>query len=423
MTALCESAPRAIAVLLGLICSTLATRFADAETLVLRGTLYTEPGTVIRDGVLLISEGKIRAVGAEAAVRVPAGAVESDCNGGFILAGFHNSHVHFTGPQFANAHQRPASELTRANTDMLLRFGFTTATDAASELPNTLALRARIDSGEIGGPRILTAGLPLYPPQGLPFYLRENLPPAVLEQLPQPVTAQAALAVIRRNLNAGADATKLFVATPQRDQPVKRMPLEIAVAAAQETHQRGKLVLAHPTDLGGLRAAVQAGVDIVMHTTFGEASSWPEALVQQMIAKRVAVVPTLQLWPYELGEAAQQPGRKAILDATLAQLAGFAKAGGEVLFGTDVGYMSDFDPTVEYQLMAKAGLGTAQILAALTTAPSARWNESARRGRLANGMDADIVVLEEDPAKDVRNFAQVGCTLRGGKTLFSKPRF
>ena len=73
--------------------------------------------------------------------------------------------------------------------------------------------------------------------------------------------------------------------------------------------------------------------------------------------------------------------------------------------------------------MAKAGLTAPQILAALTTAPSSRWNESARRGRLATGLDADIVVLDEDPTKDVRNFAQVGCTLRGGKTLFSRPRF
>ena len=38
------------------------------------------------------------------------------------------------------------------------------------------------------------------------------------------------------------------------------------------------------------------------------------------------------------------------------QLGIFAEAGGEVLFGTDLGYMTDYDPTEEYTRMAEAGL-------------------------------------------------------------------
>ncbi len=97
----------------------------------------------------------------------------------------------------------------------------------------------------------------------------------------------------------------------------------------------------------------------------------------------------------------------------------FSAAGGRVLFGTDVGYMPHYDTTEEYELMAEAGLTPAQILASLTTAPAARWKEQDRRGRVAPGMDADLVVLEADPAADVRNFAKVRCTFRNGEPIYT----
>ena len=36
------------------------------------------------------------------------------------------------------------------------------------------------------------------------------------------------------------------------------------------------------------------------------------------------------------------------------------------------------------------------------------------------GMDADIVVLDGDPAQSVRHFANVKCALRGGRVIFSR---
>ena len=41
----------------------------------------------------------------------------------------------------------------------------------------------------------------------------------------------------------------------------------------------------------------------------------------------------------------------------------YFKLGGQILFGTDVGYLSDFDPTREYELMGEAGLGWRETLA------------------------------------------------------------
>jgi imidazolonepropionase-like amidohydrolase len=102
-------------------------------------------------------------------------------------------------------------------------------------------------------------------------------------------------------------------------------------------------------------------------------------------------------------------------------LRAFAGTGGRVLFGTDLGYIDDYDTTEEFELMARAGMEFREILASLTTAPVARLGESRHQGRVAPGLDADLVLLEGDPAKDVRAFAHVKYTLRAGKIIFQRP--
>jgi imidazolonepropionase-like amidohydrolase len=381
--------------------------------------IYSAPDAgPIDNGVVSIRGGKIVAVNLQSGADLSA-PVNSRCNGGVITAGFQNSHVHFTESKWNDAATQPAPDLSRNLALMLTRYGFTTVVDTASALENTVALRTRIDRGEVTGPRILTAGWALYPPDGIPFYLRD-LPPEVLRQLPQPATPEEAVTVVRRNLTGGADVTKLFVLTPQRDGPAKAMPLEIARAAVQETHKRNRLVLAHPTDIPGIRTALSAGVDVIVHTTLGNArTEWEPALIEQMITHDMAVVPTLKLWGYELKKA-RVPDKVLSLAVgdTIEQLRVFSEAGGQVLFGTDVGYMTEYDPTDEYVLMQRAGLTAAQILTSLTTAPAARWKEEGRRGRVAPGLDADLVVLNADPVSDVRNFANIRCVYRDGRQIY-----
>lgn len=375
----------------------------------------------VLDAVVLGRGAKILAVGPKASLSMPADARELACPaGGVITAGFQNSHVHFTGPQFDGAERLAPAALEGALREMLTRHGVTTAIDTSSYLANTLAVRARIASGAVAGPRILTVGTGLYPPDGIPFYL-SFLPQQVRDALPQPATPEAATQVVAANIAGGADGTKLFIATPQANRSVKHMPAAVARAAADETHRQGKLVMAHPTDVDGLRDSLAAGVDVLLHTTLGVVEPWPEAMVAQLVARKTALVPTLKLWPYELAKAGlPEAAQQRLIDATLAQLKQYADAGGQVLFGTDVGYMTDFDPADEYALMAKAGLTPMQILASLTTAPAQRWNEAGRRGRVAAGQDADLVVLEGDPATDARQFGKVRCTIRGGALIYRR---
>lgn len=393
---------------------------SDEFLLISADKIYTAPDAQpLLNGSVLVSNGRITSVADERSrIAIPAGTHTSDCRG-VVVAGFQNSHVHFMGPGFDGAATKPAAELEQSVESMLTRYGVTTAFDTGSDVANTVAIRARIEKGELRGPRILTAGWPIYPVDGIPFYLRD-LPKSLLDQLQQPKTVAEARADVRENLGHGADGTKLFVVTTPQLGTSREMLPQIARAAVKETHARGKLVLVHPTSIAGIRIAMKAGVDVIVHTTLGEQQPWDAALTREMVAKKISIIPTIKLWPYELAkQQVPQPVVDRLVAATLEELRAFKAAGGQILFGTDVGYMHEFDPTDEYVWMSKAGLTPMDILASLTTAPADRWKESKERGRVVPGMAADLVVLAADPADDVKNFANVRCVFRAGRLVYA----
>lgn len=393
---------------------------AGAESFALDAMkIYTAPDVApLEDGLIIVRDGKVAAVGTREQVKVPAGTPNSECSGGIVTAGFQNSHVHFIGDGFFGAKNKPANALTGEIERMLTRYGYTTVVDTSSEPENTQLLRRRIESGEIRGPRIFTVGAGVFPPAGLPIYIA-HLPRRFLDSQLTPDSPDAARKLVRKNIEQGADATKLFVATPQADHSVKRISLEIARAAAEVTHERNKLVMVHPTDTEGVRLALAAKADVLVHTTLGEETPWPQEVLRQVLADEVAIAPTLKLLGYEL-QKQEVPEHIAsrLIAMTIEHFKPFVSAGGTVIFGTDVGYMTDYDPTEEYVLMQQAGMTPMHILASLTIAPARVWNELKRRGRIEVGMDADLVVLRSDPAVDVRRFADVRCSIRGGELIY-----
>src|SRR5258708_27033053 len=108
-----------------------------------------------------------------------------------------------------------------------------------------------------------------------------------------------------------------------------------------------------------------------------------------------------------------------LVNDAVGQLKGFSDNGGPVLFGTDVGFTTIYDTTLEYELMHRA-LSERQVLASLTTSP-ATYFKAAKKGKVEEGFDADIVVLEGDPLADVRNLAKVAYTIRAGQIIYQKP--
>lgn len=394
---------------------------ADTEVVAFVGAkVYTSPtDPPISNGTVVIRGEKIQAIGKTGTLSIPLDAKQIDCKGAVITAAFQNSHVHFTEPKWNDAEKQPAEKLARQLFVMFVRYGFTTVVDLGSFLENTVALRKRIESGEVTGPKILTAGGGLFPPNGAPFYVLQSLPPEVLKMLPQPATPDEAVQVVKAEIAGGADVIKLFTGSLVGPDQVKLMPELIAAAAVSEAHAHDRLVFSHPSNIEGAQVAIDAHVDVLAHTT-SVRGIWSEQMIAQMKRQHVSLVPTLKLWKYEAAKADASPEDQLQFQSRAAKnLTAYANAGGQILFGTDVGYMTDYDPAEEFAAMARAGLTPMQILASLTTAPAERFGESDKRGRISSGMQADLVVLSADPATDATNFAKVRYTVRGGRIVYS----
>ena len=104
----------------------------------------------------------------------------------------------------------------------------------------------------------------------------------------------------------------------------------------------------------------------------------------------------------------------------VAELHAYSQENGDILFGTDIGYTDHFDTALEFTLMSRAGMNFQQILASLSTNPSRKFRYSDRTGRIAKGMEADLVVLRADPARDATAFSKVRYTIRSGKVIYSE---
>lgn len=392
---------------------------ANAADLALtHARIYAAPNAApIADGTILIHDGRIAAVAKQGAAHVPRDAERVDLYGGTVMAGFWNSHVHLMTPPLLNAAKHSDAQLTQELTQMLTRWGFTTVFDIASMLTNTNEIRRRIAAGRVIGPTILTVGDPFFPKGGTPIYVRQfmqdnGFPDEEIQNLPE------AVARAHRQIHEGADGVKLFAGAIVGGKiGVLPMPLDQARALVEAAHAEGKPVFAHPSNLAGLTVSMDSGVDILAHTT-PMSGPWPPDLTARILAHHMALIPTLTLFEAEAKKGGEPAAElKRDLDTAVQQVSAYSNAGGQILFGTDVGYIDVYDTTEEYRQLARA-LDWRQILRALTVAPAERFGYAAHKGRLAPGMDADLVVLDGDPSKDVTAFARVRLTVRAGQAIY-----
>ena len=377
--------------------------------------IYTSPTAApIEDGTVLIHNGRISAVGPRDKIKVPASWPVIDCKDLTLTAAFWNCHVHFIEPKWQDADLMPAARFNRQMEQMITSHGFVYVYDLAEfSIGNVLRIRNRIKKGDVDGPTIYTTGVPLVPQNGSPFYIAPL-------KLPEAADPQQAIAHVRQQIDSGADGIKIWTGSPTGNHVVY-MSDDIVRQITETAHRFGKPVFAHPTDTRGVIIAMNDGVDILAHTSPDDGRLWSFDTIQQMIAAHLALIPTLKLWKDELKKSGTTDWAHHPLVLTAQQqLHDFYRAGGTVLFGTDVGYLTDYATTDEYILLAGAGLNFNQILAMLTTTPAQRFGQSRHTGRIAVGLDADIVLLAGDPAADIQYLDKVTYTIRQGKIIYNK---
>ncbi len=244
-------------------------------------------------------------------------------------------------------------------------------------------------------------------------------------KIPTISTPGEAQAFVDARIAEGSDFIKIVMEAGYGFKALDLATVKALIAAA---HKRGKMAVVHISDEKDARAALEAGADGLVHLYTGESGD-AAGLAKLARAKGAFVIPTFavleSMAAYRgddlladpalvglLDKDGQAPlkarygkdARPAILAAPKAVTAAMVKAGVPVLAGTDAG-----NPGTQYGIsmhrevaaLVEAGLTPVQALAAATSVP-AKVFKLGRRGRIAKGYKADLLLVDGDPSADIR---------------------
>src|SRR5580704_17490354 len=121
------------------------------------------------------------------------------------------------------------------------------------------------------------------------------------------------------------------------------MPMEIATETVRTAHRSNRLVFAHPSNLAGTLVAIDSGVDVLAHAP-EDTRGIDDALLKKAVAQGMVMIPTLKLFS---GDDNIAEIRRVVRR--------FHELGGSVVFGTDTGYLTDYDVAEEFAQLTKAG--------------------------------------------------------------------
>jgi imidazolonepropionase-like amidohydrolase len=343
------------------------------------GVGVTAPRTlIVRDG--LITDDIVRPTSAETV----------DGNGGALLPGLIDSHVHID---------------TRSDLEQCLRAGVTTVLDMATR--DLAALDSLRDPARL--PTVLRAGMPASAPGGTHTRKMGFAGSSAVTS-----EADAARFVADRSLE-GVDYIKVIVEDP-RMPGTKALPAPILSAIVAAAHTRGLLVVAHAVTSAALRLADDAGVDVLTHAPLNRDLSADEAAA--LAARGSVLVPTLTM----MRGVSEAIGGKLVFRllrrVRLAPPVEYAHARGSVAAAREAGLTivagtdanneagAPFSPphgsslADELGLLVDAGLTPVAAIRSATASPARTFGLN-DRGAIAAGLRADLILVDGDPTVDI----------------------
>jgi imidazolonepropionase-like amidohydrolase len=358
----------------------------------------------INDGVILVRDGRVAAVGSRAAVAIPQGFRVVDVAGKTIIPGLWDMHAHASQIEWAPAY---------------LGAGVTSIRDMGGESRFLTAFRDAQASGRGVGPRMELAGLVDGPGDG-------GFGTVVAS------TAAEGRAVVDRYHAMGFRQMKLY--------SLLQPPVVAAITA--RAHELTMTVTGHVPTALGLENAVLAGMDEVAHqpSLRGQPGT-PEAdRLIALLAARATVVDPTQAWgellgrprdvpaeqvepgiaraPYPLAEnyrsVLNNPRPAAPATTGPPVIKTLHDRGVPIVAGTD-GALPGYSLLRELELYVRAGLTPLQAIQSATTVPARALGLSGDVGRIAPGLRADLVVLDADPLINISALRQTRFVVSNGR--------
>jgi imidazolonepropionase-like amidohydrolase len=368
-------------------------------------------GTIIRDATIVIEGTKItriaptRSLPRSSAVRV------IDLAGRWVAPGLIDAHTHIA---------------TLANAKRALFSGVTTVRSASVPAFQDVAMREQARAGQILAPDVLAAGVFVTPTLGETVLADQRL-----GALAGGVTTPEQLrALVRVNLDRGVDWIKTRgterAGLPDTD-PRKQVYDQAELRAiVEEAATKGIPVMAHAHGDEGAYAAVAAGAKSIEHGTF-----LSDSTLRLMKQKGAWFVPTLST----VVDLARPGGdyddpvltlRGEYMLPRLEQTIRNAHAlGVRIAAGADTDYGAESLTRISHEVMRFRALGLSPVeaLATATSGAAELLGIGARTGRVVEGYEADLIVLEGNPLEDASVLQDVLIVITDGRVVLNRTPF
>lgn len=384
-------------------------------------------GETMHEGWAVAVRGsRIEAAGPAASIAAPAGAETIDLPGATLMPGMIEAHSHVLLHAYNETSwndqvlkEPEALRVARAVNHLraTVEAGFTTIRDLGTEGAGyaDVGLKQAVNQGIIPGPRMVVVTKAIvatgtYAPKG--FSTEWTMPQGAEE-----ADGQTLVKVVRDQAGHGADWIKVYGdyrAGPNGETMPTFSQDEMSLIV-QTAKSIGRPVVVHSSTPEGMRRAVMAGAETIEHGDGGTAE------VFKLMAERgVALCPTLAA-----GDATTQYGGwKKGVDPEPAGIRrkrdSFALAlsqGVTIASGSDVGVFPHGDNARELELMVAYGMAPAKALASATSVNAKVLHLENQIGRVAQGLQADLVAVTGDPTKDISATKKVQLVMKSGAVV------
>jgi imidazolonepropionase-like amidohydrolase len=399
-------------------------------TLRAAGLLDVDAGEIVRPGIIRVEGERIAGIGGPVAVGsedvidlgdlvLLPGLMDMEVN---LLMGGRGETVEYSPIQ-----DDPPTRMLRAvgNARRTLRAGFTTVRNLGLFVKTggyllDVALAKAIDAGWIDGPRVIPAGHAITPTGGHldPTTIFKMMPGALNMTVEEGIAdgVDQVRHAVRYQIKHGAQLIKVCasggVMSDSGAAGAQHYSDDELSAIVDEAHRRGLKVAAHAHGAQAVRTAVRVGIDCVEHGFLID-----DETIAEMVQAGTFLVPTTAIADYlDVSKAAPNVRAKAaeMFPRARTSVKAAADAGVKIAVGTDAPGIPHGKNARELVALVSRGLTPLHVLRAATV-NAAELIGKDDRGRLAEGLLADIIGVPGDPLQDMTVTENVRFVMKGGK--------